>query len=290
MMDVKDILAKVRKIEIRTRGLTNNVFSGQYHSAFKGIGMSFSEVRNYRFGDEVRYIDWNVTAKTNEPHIKVFDEERDLTVLLMIDVSNSTNFGTKNKLKRELAAEISAVISFSAIANNDKVGAIFFSDKIEKYIPPKKGKKHILRIIREIIYFDIEDSKTDIANALKYMTNIHNKRSIVFLLSDFIADDYSVPLRLARKKHDIVAINIFDKIEKELPDVGLIKVTDSETGKSIDIDTSDKLMRGKYIKIGKDKKQKNDEILRMNKIDSLDIELNDDFANSLHKFFKKRSR
>lgn len=289
-MDVKDILAKVRKIEIRTRGLTNNVFSGQYHSAFKGIGMSFSEVRNYRFGDEVRYIDWNVTAKTNEPHIKVFDEERDLTVLLMIDVSNSTNFGTKNKLKRELAAEISAVISFSAIANNDKVGAIFFSDKIEKYIPPKKGKKHILRIIREIIYFDIEDSKTDIANALKYMTNIHNKRSIVFLLSDFIADDYSVPLRLARKKHDIVAINIFDKIEKELPDVGLIKVTDSETGKSIDIDTSDKLMRGKYIKIGKDKKQKNDEILRMNKIDSLDIELNDDFANSLHKFFKKRSR
>ncbi|MEZ4908123.1 MAG: DUF58 domain-containing protein [Saprospiraceae bacterium] len=288
-MEIKDILAKVRKIEIRTKGLTNNVFSGQYHSAFKGIGMSFSEVRNYRYGDEVRYIDWNVTAKTNEPHIKVFDEERDLTVMLLIDISNSLNFGSKNKVKKELAAEISAVVSFSAIANNDKVGAILFSDKIEKYIPPKKGKKHILRIIREIIYLEPENTKTDIGNALRYLSNVHNKRSIVFLISDFISDDYSIPLKLARKKHDIVAINIFDKIEREIPNVGLLKVVDSETGRIIEIDTSDKLFLGKYIKYSKDKKIQNDDILRKNQIDKIDIELNEDYVASLYSFFKKRT-
>ena len=287
-MDAGEIIKRIRKIEIKTRGLSKNIFSGEYHSAFKGVGMSFAEVRAYKYGDEVKNIDWNVTARTNEPYVKTFEEERELTVMLLIDISKSTFFGSKSKLKSEVAAEISAVLAFSAITNNDKVGAILFTDKIEKFIPPKKGKKHILRIIREIIFFQPENRGTDLGMALKYLNNVNKKRSIVFILSDFMTEGYETPLRLAGKKHDVIGIHIFDKAEFSLPSIGLVKIIDPETGDKKIIDTGSKSLKKQYEKNYAEnfKYFKNN----FNKIglDTVEIGVKDDYTLALHKFFKRR--
>lgn len=246
-METSELLKKVRKIEIKTRGLSSQIFSGEYHSAFKGRGMAFSEVREYIPGDDIRSIDWNVTARFNTPFVKVFEEERELSVVLLVDVSASKSFGTLKQFKQELVTELCAVIAFSAAQNNDKIGVIFFSDKIEKFIPPKKGKSHILRIIRELIEFTPEHKATNLEVALKYLTNVIKKRSIVFLISDFFAEpNYKDALKIANKKHDLVALRIVDKAEMQLPNVGLIKLRDNETGKTMWVDTSSKSFRKQF--------------------------------------------
>jgi len=287
-MDASEIIKRIRKIEIKTRGLSKNIFSGEYHSAFKGMGMSFAEVRSYKYGDEVKNIDWNVTARTNEPHIKVFEEERELTVMLLIDISKSTYFGSKSKLKSAIVAEISAVLAFSAITNNDKVGAILFSDKIEKFIIPRKGKKHILRIIREIIYFKPESKGTDIGLALRYLNNVNKKRSIVFILSDFLAKNYETPLRIAGKKHDVIGIHIFDQAEYKLSSIGLVKVQDPETGKIMILDTSSKSIRQKYEKSYAENYKYFKNNFNKLGLDTIDIQVKDDYTMALLKFFKRR--
>ncbi|MCD6659599.1 MAG: DUF58 domain-containing protein [Lentimicrobium sp.] len=245
-MESSEILKKVRKIEIKTRGLSNHVFSGQYHSAFKGRGMAFSEVREYQYGDDIRNIDWNVTARFNHPYIKVFDEERELTVALLIDVSGSNEFGTRQWLKEEMMTEIAAILAFSAIQNNDKVGVIFFSDRIEKFIPPKKGLTHILRIIRELIDFKPVSQKTNISEALRFLTNAMKKRCTAFLISDFMDTGFEDALRIAGKKHDLAALHIIDNRDQHLPDMGLVKLFSKETGQSIWADTSSKKVREAY--------------------------------------------
>jgi uncharacterized protein (DUF58 family) len=245
-MESSEILKKVRKIEIKTRGLSNHVFSGQYHSAFKGRGMAFSEVREYQYGDDIRNIDWNVTARFNHPYIKVFDEERELTVALLIDVSGSNEFGTRQWLKEEMMTEIAAILAFSAIQNNDKVGVIFFSDRIEKFIPPKKGLTHILRIIRELIDFKPVSQKTNISEALRFLTNAMKKRCTAFLISDFMDTGFEDALRIAGKKHDLAALHIIDNRDQHLPDMGLVKLFSKETGHSIWADTSSKKVREAY--------------------------------------------
>jgi len=247
-MDASEILKKVRKIEIKTKGLSKHIFSGEYHSAFKGRGMSFSEVRDYHYGDDVRNIDWNVTARTGDPHIKVFEEDRELTVMLLIDISKSSVFGSIKQFKSELTAELSAVIAFSAITNNDKVGAILFTDTVEKYIPPKKGKKHILRIIREIIYFEPVSRGTKLEDAIIYLNNIQKKKAIVFILSDFMTQGYESALSIASKRHDIIGMHIYDQLEKELPNIGLVHSVDSETGARVILDTSSSKVRSNYNK------------------------------------------
>ncbi|MFK7935169.1 MAG: DUF58 domain-containing protein [Saprospiraceae bacterium] len=245
-METAELLKKVRKIEIKTKGLSKHIFSGEYHSAFKGRGMSFSEVRDYQYGDDVRNIDWNVTARTGEAHVKIFEEERELTVMLLVDVSQSAFFGTVNQMKTELITEISAVLAFSATNNNDKVGVIFFSDKVEKFIPPKKGKPHILRIIRELINFEPKSSGTDLGVALRYFNNLIKKRSICFVLSDFLTKDYESPLRIAARRHDIIGIQIIDPREETLPNVGLIRAVDAETGEMNWLDTGLSTVRERY--------------------------------------------
>ena len=245
-MDTTDLLKKVRKIEIKSRGLSNQIFSGEYHSAFKGLGMAFSEVREYMPGDPIRTIDWNVTARFNHPYVKVFEEERELTVILLVDVSKSEVFGSKYKLKQSYITELCAVLSFSAITNNDKIGVIFFSDVIEKFIPPKKGRTHTLRIIRELIEFKAESKGTNIGEALKYLTSVIKKRSTTFLISDFIDENYADALKIANKKHDIVALRITDELEKQVPKIGLLPIVDKETGKTSWIDTSSKKFQREF--------------------------------------------
>ena len=289
-MDAAEILKRVRKIEIKTKGLSKHIFSGEYHSAFKGRGMSFSEVRDYQYGDDVRNIDWNVTARTGDPHIKVFEEDRELTVMLMVDISKSSLFGTSEKFKSELIAELSAVISFSAITNNDKVGALLFTDKVEKYIPPKKGKSHILRIIREIIYYEAESNGTNIDKALVYLNNILKKRSIVFILSDFISEDYSSSLSIARKRHDIIGMQIYDQWEQELPNVGLIESMDPETGETKLLDSSNSSFRKNYKSYFEEHNKRFIELFRKNKLDTLSISTSDDYVKLLLLFFKRRGR
>ena len=245
-METKDLLKKVRKIEIKTRKLSSNIFGGEYHSAFKGRGMTFSEVRNYQFGDDVRTIDWNVTARYNEPFVKIFEEERELTLMLMVDVSNSALFGTNNALKKNIITEISATLAFSALQNNDKVGLILFSDQVELYIPPSKGKTHVLRIIRELIEFKPLSKKTDIKVALEFLTRILKKKSITFILSDFISSDYEKSLKIISKKHDLTGIKVYDKFEEAIPNLGLVQMFDQETEEIKMIDTSSKSLRDKY--------------------------------------------
>ena len=255
-MDTQEILQKVRKVEIKTRRLSANIFAGQYHSAFKGRGMAFSEVREYQFGDDVRDIDWNVTARFNRPYVKVFEEERELTVMLLIDVSGSLDFGTEVQTKCDMVAEIAATLAFSAIQNNDKIGVIFFSDKIEKYIPPKKGRKHILYIIREMLDFKPESRKTDIKQALEFLTSVSKRRCTAFILSDFyVRQDFEQTLIIGNRKHDIVAIQVYDRRAKELPDVGLMKVVDSETGFEQYIDTGSKKLRMAYSRYWNNRQQ-----------------------------------
>ena len=288
-MDASEILKKVRKIEIKTKGLSKHIFSGEYHSAFKGRGMSFSEVREYQYGDDVRNIDWNVTARTGDPFIKVFEEDRELTVILLIDISKSSFFGSVNQFKSELTAEISAVIAFSAITNNDKVGAILFTDKVEKYIPPKKGKKHILRIIREVIYLKPDSNGTDINEAFVYLSNIQKKRAIVFALSDFMTTGYESALSIAAKKHDIIGLQIFDSIEKEMPNIGIVNAYDAETNQSIILDTSSRTTREKYNKWFEDNSIYFDQTFNRYRSDHISINTADDYVKLLLKFFKKRS-
>ena len=289
-METSDILKRVRQIEIKTRGLSNNIFAGQYHSAFKGKGMSFSEVREYQYGDDVRDIDWNVTARYNKPYVKVFEEERELTVMLLIDVSNSLDFGTVKQMKKDMVTEIAATLAFSAIQNNDKIGVIFFSDKIEKFIPPKKGRKHILYIIRELLDFKPESKRTDIKMAVEYLTNVIKKRCTTFMLSDFIDEhDYRNALTIANRKHDIVAIQVYDRRMSELPDVGLMKVRDAETGHEQWIDTSSVKLRNAHHTWWKERQQLLDETFTKCNIDSVSVRTDQDYVKSLLNLFAKRS-
>ncbi len=245
-MDTKEILKKVRKIEIKTRRLSDHIFSGEYHSSFKGRGMTFSEVRQYQFGDDIRSIDWNVTARYNEPFVKIFEEERELTMMLLVDLSASEFFGTTDQFKRDIITEISATLAFSAIQNNDKVGLLLFSDEIELFIPPKKGKSHVLRIIRELIEYQPKSKKTDIAMALRYLSQVMKKKAIVFLLSDFMDDEYDSPLKIASKRHDITGIRIYDKYEVEMPKIGIVPMEDVETGNVILVNTNNRNVRNRY--------------------------------------------
>lgn len=289
-MEANELLKKVRKIEIKTRGLSQNIFAGEYHSAFKGRGMMFSEVREYQYGDDIRDIDWNVTARHNRPYVKVYEEEREMTVMLLIDVSGSRRFGAVGIEKREMIAEIAATLAFSAIQNNDKIGVLFFSDKIEKFIPPKKGKKHILLIIRELLDFTPESFGTDISLALKYHTDALKKRCTTFLISDFIeSKDFSMAMNIASNKHDLIAIQVFDKRDSELPDVGLMKVKDLETGKECWINTSSKSTRKAYSKWWYERQQILTENLSRSKVDIASIATDEDYVKALMGLFKNRS-
>ncbi|MEL6720408.1 MAG: DUF58 domain-containing protein [Bacteroidota bacterium] len=288
-METAELLKKVRKIEIKTKGLSKHIFSGEYQSAFKGRGMSFSEVRDYQYGDDVRNIDWNVTARTGSAHVKIFEEERELTVMLLIDVSQSSFFGTAEQMKNELITEMSAVLSFSAIQNNDKVGVIFFSDTIEKFIPPKKGKQHILRIIRELINFEPKQSGTDLGQALEYLNNVIKKRSICFILSDFMTKDYETPLRIAGKRHDVVGVHLYDPREEELPNIGLMRAVDAETGRVQWIDTSVQAVRENYAAWFQDNQQYFRSSFLKSGSDVLSVRTDESYIKVLHQFFKKRA-
>ncbi len=287
-METSELLKKVRKIEIKTRGLSKQVFSGEYHSAFKGRGMAFSEVRNYIPGDEIRTIDWNVTARFNEPFVKVFEEERELTVMLLIDISGSKSFGTDHVSKREFIAEIGAVLAFSATQNNDKIGAILFSDKIELYIPPKKGRKHILRIIRELIEFKPSSTKTNISEVLQNFNNLIKKRSIAFLISDFINKDYEDALKITSKKHDLIALRVVDQRERILTDVGLSLFKDSESGKEIWINTSNKRVREQYYQNALAIEHNTSQIFKRAKVDNANLNIQTGYIKPLMNLFKKR--
>ena len=287
-MEATDIFKKVRKIEIKTRGLSNQIFSGQYHSVFKGRGMAFSEVREYQYGDDIRNIDWNVTARFDHPYIKIFDEERELTVMLIIDVSGSNEFGTQQNLKADQITEIAAVLAFSAIHNNDKVGVIFFSNKIEKFIPPKKGTSHILRIIRELIDFKPDNKETDISVALGYFTNVIKKRCTAFLISDFQDEGFEDALKIANRKHDLIALKISDKREYELPNVGLIQIKNAETGRKTWVDTSHKSLREAFKKSGRKKELELDEIFLKSGVDVAKIKTGEDYVKPLTNLFQKR--
>jgi uncharacterized protein (DUF58 family) len=288
-MDQKELFKKIRKIEIKTRGLTRNIFAGEYQSAFKGTGMAFSEVREYQAGDDIRSIDWNVTARLNHPFVKVFTEERELTVILMIDVSGSQNFGTQSQFKRDLIIELSALLSFSAIANNDKIGVVFFSDIIEKFIPPKKGRTHILRIIRELLEFTPSHSETNITQALQFITNAIKKKSILFLFSDFLTNEnFEKSLSIVSKKHDTVVFNIFDKAEENIPDLGLIEVYDPESKSKIIVDTSSFEFRNKYSGWWKESQKFLDMTTKKLSIDLVRMNTGESFVIPLQKFFKMR--
>jgi uncharacterized protein (DUF58 family) len=287
-METSELLKKVRKIEIKTKGLSANIFSGEYHSAFKGRGMSFSEVRAYNYGDDVRNIDWNVTARTGVPFIKVFEEERELTVMLVIDMSGSAFFGTQSQFKNDLITEICAVLAFSAINNNDKVGVIIFSDTIEKFISPKKGRGHILLIIRELLNFEPSGKSTNIAGALQYLNSLIKKRSICFILSDFMAKGYDDALRIAAKRHDIIGVHIRDPKEEQLPPVGLFRAIDAETGERLWIDTSDPSVRAQYAKGYQDNFQYFKTLFNKTGVDFMSVSTTESYVNVLMKFFKSR--
>ncbi len=287
-MEATDLIKKVRQIEIKTRGLSSNIFAGEYHSAFKGRGMTFSEVREYQYGDDIRNIDWNVTARFNNPYIKVFEEERELTVLLMIDVSGSREFGTSLKSKKNVITEMAAVLSFSAIQNNDKIGVIFFSDRIEKFIPPKKGRKHILHIIRELITFTPEHRETNLSEALKYLTNAIKKRCTAFVISDFIDNSFEDALKIANQKHDVVALKVYDKRETEIPSIGMIKLKDAETGAYQWADTSNKAVRDAYHKWWRETDDATRVLFSKCGVDNVSVRTDEDYVKALISLFKKR--
>jgi uncharacterized protein (DUF58 family) len=287
-METSDILKKVRHIEIKTRGLSNQIFAGEYHSAFKGKGMTFSEVREYQYGDAIRDVDWNVTARFNHPYVKIFEEERELTVMLLVDVSGSRKFGTQGQYKQELMTEIAAVLSFSAIKNNDKIGVILFSDKIEKFIPPQKGRKHILRIIKELLDFEPESKKTDISNALEFLTNAIKKRSIGFLISDFIDSDFKTALTIANRKHDIVGLRVYDHRETEINNMGLVKIVDAETGEYNWIDTSSKKVKNNYSEWWNKQTETLEQIFKFSGVDYSSVSTNEDYVKSLIYLLKHR--
>lgn len=289
-METRDLFSKVHKIEIKSRGLSSNIFAGKYHSAFKGRGMAFSEVRAYQYGDDVRDIDWNVTARSRNPHVKVYEEERELTVMLLVDVSGSLDFGTRRELKRDLVAEICATLAFSAIQNNDKIGVVFFSDRIEKFIPPKKGKKHILYIIHELLDFKPESRKTDISCALTFIAKAVKRKCTAFIISDFYSrKTFEKELMVCSNKHDVVAIQVYDQFAKNLPNVGLMKISDLETGHEMYIDTSDRKLRNAHHEYWVDREKTMDTLFKRAHVDSVSISTDEDYVSSLIHLFKMRS-
>ena len=289
-MEANELIKKVRKIEIKTRGLSSNIFAGQYHSAFKGRGMAFSEVREYQYGDDVRDIDWNVTARFNKPYVKVFEEERELTVMLLVDMSASLDFGTSGMYKKEMVAEIAATLAFAAIQNNDKIGAIFFTDRIEKFIPPQKGRKHILYIIREVLGFEPESKQTDITVPLQYLTNAIKKRCTTFILSDFIEErNFKNALTIANRKHDVVAIQVYDKRVEELPDVELMKMVDPESGEDVYVDTSSRKVRALHRKWWIESQVRLRDTFSKSGVDSISVRTDQDYVKSLMNLFAKRN-
>lgn len=289
-VETSDVLKKVRKIEIKTRGLSRNIFAGQYHSAFKGRGMAFAEVREYQYGDDVRDIDWNVTARFQRPYVKVFEEERELTVMLLIDVSGSLDFGTMRQTKSDMATEIAATLAFSAIQNNDKIGVIFFSDKIEKYIPPKKGRKHILYIIREMLGFHPESHRTDVGMAVEYLTRVMKRRCTAFILSDFYdRKDFLSAMQIANSKHDVAAIQVYDKRAKVLPDVGLVKVRDAETGHDMIIDTSSSKLRHAHTKYWMEREEALCQLFAKSNVDWVSVATDEDYVKAMMQLFASRS-
>ncbi len=287
-MEESDLLKKVRRIEIKARELTRHIFAGEYHSAFKGRGIAFSEVREYQYGDDIRSIDWNVTARFNHPYVKIFEEERELTVMLLIDVSGSGNFGTTGSFKRDVMTEVAAVLSFSAIFNNDKIGVIFFTDRVEKFIPPQKGRKHILRIIRELLSFKPESNKTNLDESLRYLTNAIKKKCTAFVISDFMAPDFEEAMRIASNKHDIAAIRVYDRVETSLPDIGMIKVLDSETGAEKWIDTSSRKARESYRKWWEEHSGRISNAFKKCGVDTVSINTGEDYVKPLIKLFESR--
>jgi uncharacterized protein (DUF58 family) len=287
-METSELLKRVRKIEIKTKGLSKNIFAGEYHSAFKGRGMTFSEVREYQYGDDVRSIDWNVTARFNSPYIKIFEEEREMTVMLLVDVSGSREFGTITQLKKNMITEMAATLAFSAIQNNDKIGIIFFSDHVEKFIPPKKGKSHVLHIIRELINFYPKHRSTDIAEVLRYETSAIKKRCTTFVISDFMDEKFEDAMMIASKKHDMVGIQVYDKREEELPNAGLIKLRDAESGKDLWVDTSNKNVRYQYTKNWRVKQDELKRIFTKCGVDNVAIRTDEDYVKGLMKLFKQR--
>ena len=287
-MDTKELLKKVRKIEIKTRRLSDHIFGGEYHSTFKGRGMTFSEVRQYQYGDDVRNIDWNVTARYNEPYVKVFEEERELTMMLMADVSGSKLFGTQNQFKDEIVTEIAATLAFSATQNNDKIGLMLFSDEIELYIPPKKGRSHVLRIIRELLEFKPKSKNTNIAEALKFLSNVMKKKAIVFVLSDFIADHYKQTLKIAAGKHDITGIRIFDKHEESIPNIGMVQMEDEETGELLLVNTASKKVRHNYNRFYNDKVNYFKNAFTKSGAGTIDCRVDESYVKKLLGYFKRR--
>ncbi|WP_034042597.1 DUF58 domain-containing protein [Wocania ichthyoenteri] len=287
-MDTKELLKKVRKIEIKTRRLSDHIFGGEYHSTFKGRGMTFSEVRQYQFGDDVRSIDWNVTARYNEPYVKVFEEERELTMMLMVDVSGSELFGTKEQFKNEVITEIAATLAFSATQNNDKIGLILFSDKVELFIPPKKGRSHVLRIIRELIEFHPESRQTNLAEALKFLTNVMKKKAIVFVMSDFIADDYHQTMKIVSGKHDVTGIRVYDKREEQIPNLGMVQMEDEETGELMLVNTSSKKVRLNYGKFYQEKVNYYKDSFTKSGAGSIDCRVDESYVKKLLGYFKRR--
>ncbi|MDY6266185.1 DUF58 domain-containing protein [uncultured Prevotella sp.] len=290
-MESSDLIKKVRKIEIKSRGLSQNIFAGQYHSAFKGRGMAFSEVREYQYGDNIRDIDWNVTARFHRPYVKVFEEERELTVMLLIDISGSLDFGTQRQMKKDLVAEIAATLAFSAIQNNDKIGVIFFSDRIEKYIPPKSGRKHILFIIREMLKFQPKSKRTDLKMAIEFLTRVMKRHCTAFILSDFFTKpDFENAITICNHKHDVGAIQVYDQCAKELPNVGIMRVVDAESGHEMYIDTSDKRLRMAHKTYFMQRQDMLKEIFTKSNVDTVSISTNEDFVRKLMIFFKNRER
>jgi uncharacterized protein (DUF58 family) len=289
-MDTKEILKKVRRIDIQTRGLVDNIFSGEYHTVFKGRGMSFSEVREYQFGDEIRFIDWNVSARMDRLYMKVFEEEREQSLMILFDASGSGNFGTVKQTKRDMMIEMAAVIAFSAIKNNDKVGLLIYTDQVEKFIPPKKGKRHVLRLIRELLTFMPKHKATRVSVALEYALHVLNRRSIVFLMSDFLDTDYDKSLRAVAKKHDLIAIRIFDRRERELPPVGMVTLEDEETGEEVEVDTRSLFVQEVLRHTVSERSRKQDSIFRQSKVDLIDMATGSDYVEALVRFFKNRER
>ncbi|WP_282135023.1 DUF58 domain-containing protein [Seonamhaeicola maritimus] len=287
-MDTKELLKKVRKIEIKTRRLSDHIFGGEYHSTFKGRGMTFSEVRQYQYGDDVRNIDWNVTARTNEPHIKVFEEERELTMMLMVDVSGSKLFGTSQQFKNEVVTEIAATLAFSATQNNDKIGLILFSDKVELYIPPKKGRSHVLRIIRELIEFKPESRETNLTEALKFLSNVMKKKAIVFVMSDFIVDDYEHTMKIVSGRHDVTGIRVYDKHEETIPNLGMVQMLDEETGELMLVNTSSKKVRLNYSKFYNERVNYYKESFTKSGAGTIDCRVDESYVKKLLGYFKRR--
>ena len=286
----REILKQVRWIEITTRGLVNEVFSGEYHSVFKGRGMSFAEVREYQYGDDIRGIDWNVTARTGSPHVKIFEEERELTLMLVVDVSASSQFGTRGRMKSELAAELCGVLAFSAIKNNDKVGLILFSDRIEKFVPPRKGRRHGLRVLRELLYHPAEGTGTDIAGALEYLARVTRRRAVVFLVSDFMAGGYGQALSVAARRHDLVAVRVADRREEDMPPMGFVEFEDPESGERVVVNTSGRAFRERFREIRERARERVDELFRRSRIDAIDVKTGVPYDRALRRFFEERAR